>query len=74
MVHCIDLMFKDINKRPSVAKVTSNALKITNFNYNHGWLFAQIRKFYGGDIVQPGAMRCASNYITLVNLLKNGLI
>ncbi|KAL6321169.1 hypothetical protein AAG906_012941 [Vitis piasezkii] len=28
---------------------------ITNFIYNHGWLLAQMRKYCGRDIVQPGA-------------------
>ena len=30
----------------------SSARKITNFIYNHGWLLAKMRKYYGGDIVQ----------------------
>ena len=34
--HCIDLIFKDIDKRPNVTNVISNARKITNFIYNHG--------------------------------------
>ncbi|KAL6312457.1 hypothetical protein AAG906_021673 [Vitis piasezkii] len=50
--HCIDLMFEDIGKRSSVAEVIHNACKITNFIYNHGWLFAEMRKYCGGDIVQ----------------------
>ena len=50
--HCIDLMFEDIGKRSSVAEVIRNAHKITNFIYNHGWLFAEMRKYCGGDIVQ----------------------
>ena len=36
VVHCIDLRFEDIGKRPSIAEVISNAQKITNFIYNHG--------------------------------------
>ena len=34
--HCIDLIFEDIDKRPNVTNVISNARKITNFIYNHG--------------------------------------
>ena len=49
--HCIDLIFEDIEKRPSVADVIHNGRKITNFIYNYGWLLAEIRKYYGGDIV-----------------------
>ena len=63
-------MFEDIEKRPSVVEVISNARKITNFIYNHGWLLAQMRKFYGGDIVWSGALRFAINYIALDSLLK----
>ena len=38
--HCIDLMFEDIEKIPSVVEVIRNARKISNFIYNHGWLLA----------------------------------
>ncbi|KAL6326357.1 hypothetical protein AAG906_007862 [Vitis piasezkii] len=55
--HCIDLIFEDIGKRPSVIEVINNARKITNFIYNHGWLLAQMRLYCGGDIVRPGATR-----------------
>ena len=63
-------MFEDIDKRPSVAEVINNAHKITNFIYNNGWLLAQMRNFYGRDIIQPGAIRFAINYIDLDKLLK----
>ena len=68
--HYIDLMFEDIGKRPSVIEVISNAQKITNFIYNHGWLLAQMRKLCGGDIIQLGAMRFTTNHIALDNPLK----
>eukprot|EP00261_Vitis_vinifera_P016125 XP_010644834.1 PREDICTED: uncharacterized protein LOC104877739 [Vitis vinifera] len=68
--HCIDLIFEDIGKRPSVIEVINNARKITNFIYNHGWLLAQMRLYCGGDIVRPGATRFATNYIALDSLLK----
>ena len=68
--HCIDLMFEDIGKRSSVAEVIRNAHKITNFIYNHGWLFAEMRKYCGGDIVQLGITRFATNYIAIDGLLK----
>ena len=68
--HCIDLMFEDIAKRATVSKLITNARKITNFIYNHGWLLARVRKVCGGDIVCPGATRFATNYIALKSLLK----
>ena len=68
--HCIDLMFKDIGKRESVSDLITNARKITNFIYNHGWLLETMRKVCGGDIVRPGATRFATNYIALASLLK----
>ena len=58
--HCIDLMFEDIGKRESVSDLITNARKITNFIYNHGWLLATMRKVYGGDMVRPGAPRFAT--------------
>ena len=51
VVHYIDLIFKDIGKRPNVTNVINNARKITNFIHNHGWLLTQMRKYCGGDIV-----------------------
>ena len=68
--HCIDLMFEDIAKRATVSELITNARKITNFIYNHGWLVAKVRKVCGGDIVRPGATRFATNYIALESLLK----
>ena len=50
--HCIDLIFEDISKWDSVAKLIMNARKITNFIYNHIWLLAKMRKVCGGDIVR----------------------
>ena len=68
--YCIDLMFKDIGKRDSVAQLISNGRKITNFIYNHGWLLAKMRQVCGGDIVRLGATRFSTNYIALDSLLK----
>ena len=68
--HCIDLMFEDIAKRATVSELITNARKITNFIYNHGWLLAKVRKVCGGDIVRPRATRFATNYIALESLLK----
>ena len=59
--HCIDLMFEDIGKRATISELITNACKITNFIYNHGWLVANVRKVCGGDIVSPGATRFATN-------------
>ena len=64
--HYIDLMFEDIGKIESVLDLITNARKITNFIYNHGWLVAKMRKVCGGDIVRPGVTRFATNYIALV--------
>ena len=63
-------MFENIGKRESVFDFITNARKITNFIYNHGWLLATIRKFCGGEIVCSGATRFATNYIALASLLK----
>ena len=70
ITNCIDLMFEDIGKRESVLDLITNARNITNFIYNHGWLFAKMRKVCGGEIVPPGATRFVTNYIALASLLK----
>ena len=67
---CIDLMFEDIGKRESVSDLITNAQKITNFIYNHGWLLATMRKVCSKDIVRLGVTRFATNYIALASLLK----
>ena len=63
-------MFEDTNKSSSIADVIIKAWKITNFIYNHSWLFVQKRKVCGGDVVRLGATRFATNYIALDSLLK----
>ena len=68
--HCIDLMFEDIGKRESVFDLITNARKITNFIYNHGWLLATMRKVCGEDIMCQRATRFETNYIALASLLK----
>ena len=68
--HYIDLMFEDIDKRPNVANVITKAWKITNLIHNHNWLFAQMWKVCGGDLVCPIATRFATNYIALDGLLE----
>ena len=68
--HCIDLMFENICKRESISDLITNARKIPNFIYNHGWFVATTRKVCGGDIVRPRAIRFATNYISLASLLK----
>ena len=70
VAHCIDLMIEDIGKRESVLDLITNARKITNFIYNHGWLLAKMRKVCGENIMHPRAIRFATNYITLGSLLK----
>ena len=68
--HCIDLMFEDIDKREIVSDLITNARKVTNFIFNHGWLLATMRKVCGGDIVRPGETRFVTNYIALASFLK----
>ena len=63
-------MFEDIGKRATISELITNARKITNFIYNHGWLLAKMRKVYGGDIVRPRATTFTINYIALESLLK----
>ena len=64
-------MFEDIGKRATILELITNARKITNFIYNHGWLLSKMRNVCGGDIVRLGATRFVTNYIALESLLKN---
>ena len=72
VAHCIDLMFEDIGKRPSIANMICSDHKITYFIYNHGWLLSEVRKYCAGDIVRLKALRFATNYITLKSRHKKG--
>ena len=63
-------MFEDIGKREIFLDLITNARKITNFIYNHGWLLSKMRKVCGGDIMRSWAIRFATNYIVLESLLK----
>ena len=63
-------MFEDIGNRESIFDLITNARKIANFIYNHGWLIVKMRKVCGGDIVRLGATRFTKNYIALEILLK----
>ena len=64
-------MFEDISKRATILELITNARKITNCIYNHGWLLSKMRKVCGGDIVRLGATRFVTNYISLESFLKN---
>ena len=68
--HYIYLMFEDIGKRATILELITNACKITNFIYNHGFLLAKMRKVCRGDIMCPRVIRFATNYIALESLLK----
>ena len=63
-------MFEDIGKRATVLRLITNARKITNFIYNHGWLLTKMRKVCGGDVVHSRATISTRNYIALESLLK----
>ena len=58
-------MFEDTGKRESVLDLITNAQKIANFIYNHGWLLLKMRKVCGEDIVRPRTTRFATNQIAL---------
>ena len=64
------LCLKILVKKKSVSNLITNARKITNFIYNHGWFLSTMKKVFGGDIVSLGPTRFATNYIALASLLK----
>ena len=66
--HCLDLMFEDIGKRPSIDNVVKAARQTTKFIYNHGSILSKLRETSTGEIVRPGATRFATNYLALRSL------
>ncbi|MQL69521.1 hypothetical protein Taro_001785 [Colocasia esculenta] len=64
--HCIDLMLDDICEDPMVENVVNNARFITTFIYNHNNILDIMRTHtHGRELLRPGAMRFASQYIAL---------
>ena len=66
--HCLDLMFEDIGKRPSVDNMVKAARQTTKFIYNHSSVLSKLRETSKGEIVRPGATRFATNYLALRSL------
>ncbi|RVX04504.1 hypothetical protein CK203_023506 [Vitis vinifera] len=68
-VHCLNLIFKDIDKMDYVAKLVRRALKVIIFVYNHVALLSWLRKRDGWtEILRPGATRFATTFIALKSL------
>ncbi|XP_038982755.1 uncharacterized protein LOC120110891 isoform X1 [Phoenix dactylifera] len=63
--HCIDLMLMDIGKIRRVQQTVETAQYITRYIYNHNWVLSLMRKSAGGEILRPGVIRFATNFIAL---------
>ncbi|RVW22079.1 hypothetical protein CK203_110929 [Vitis vinifera] len=67
--HCLNLIFKDINKMDNVAELVRRASKVTIFMYNHVFLLSWLRKRDGWtEILRLGATRFATSFIALKSL------
>ncbi|XP_050222802.1 uncharacterized protein LOC126672894 [Mercurialis annua] len=67
--HCLNLILKDISSMEHVAKLASNASKVTVFVYNHIIFLAWLRRRSSWkEIVRPAVTRFATTFITLQNL------
>lgn len=70
--HCLNLILKDIGKRPIVISLSKRASSITKFIYNHAFLLAWLRKRDGWtEIIRPGATRFATTFIALKSILDH---
>lgn len=69
-IHCIDLMMADIDKLDIVKKVVKRVQLLTKFIYNHHWVHGLMRKFFDGEILEPGATRFATHFLLLKSFQK----
>ncbi|RVW77919.1 hypothetical protein CK203_048307 [Vitis vinifera] len=67
--HCLNLIFKDIDKMNHVAELVRHASKVTIFVYNHVALLSWLRKRKGWtEILRPSATHFATTFIALKSL------
>ncbi|XP_072084405.1 uncharacterized protein [Arachis hypogaea] len=69
VIHCIDLILKDITSIPHIADLASRASKVTIFVYNHMIFLSWLRKRPSWkEIIRPGVTRFATVFITLKSI------
>jgi hypothetical protein len=68
--HCLDLLLEDVGKLPWVTEVVIKAKAVVKFITNHHWSQALFRGKSALDLLKPGDMRFATNFIMLDRMLE----
>jgi hypothetical protein len=68
--HCLDLLLEDVGKLPWAAEVVAEAKVVVKFITNHHQSQALFRGKSTLDLLKPGDMRFATNFIMLDRMLK----
>lgn len=70
LAHTVNLMLKDIGKRPEHEGTLSTCKRISTWLHNHGQLHAMMRQAIGGELVKWNATRFGTNYMFLESLYR----
>jgi hypothetical protein len=68
--HCLDLLLEDVGKLPWAAEVVAEAKAVVKFITNHHRSQALFRGKSVLDLLKPGDMRFATNFIMLDHMLE----
>ncbi len=68
--HCLDLLLEDVGKLPWAAEVVVEAKAVVKFITNHHWSQVLFRGKSTLDLLKPGDMRFATNFIMLDRMLE----
>jgi hypothetical protein len=68
LAHTVNLMLKDIGKRPEHQVMITNCKRISAWLHNHGQLNTMMREAIGGELVKWNATRFGTNYMFLESL------
>jgi hypothetical protein len=68
--HCLDLLLEDVGKLPWAAEVVAEAKAVVKFITNHHRSQALFREKSALDLLKPGDMRFATNFIMLDRMLE----
>ena len=63
LAHTVNLMLKDIARRPEHAITIKQCKRISNWLHNHGQLNTKMRNAIGGELVKWNATRFGTNYM-----------
>ena len=70
LAHTVNLMLKDIARRPEHGVMIKQCKRISNWLHNHGQLNTMMRNTIGGKLVKWNATRFGTNYMFLESIYR----